>query len=137
MASAEKLEDIIALEDKLTDVRYQIDSLTGQQKLYDNQVAYATVTVSVQEVKSETVLSPSFGQRMVKALSGSVENAVNFAQNLVIFLIYLLPFLLVLALVAVVVLLLSARARRRRKPRAAAGAPAQMPQPMHFVSSET
>ena len=129
MASAEKLEDIIALEDKLTDVRYQIDSLTGQQKLYDNQVAYATVTVSVQEVKSETVLSPSFGQRIVKALSGSVENAVNFAQNLVIFLIYLLPFLLVLALVAVVVLLLSARARRRRKPRAAAGAPAQMPQP--------
>lgn len=128
MAGAEKLEDIIALEDKLTDVRYQIDSLTGQQKLYDNQVAYATVMVSIQEVKSETMLSPSFGQRVVKALSGSVENAVNFAQNLVILLIYLLPFLLVLALVAVVVFLLTAPARRRRKQRASTPPHAQMQQ---------
>lgn len=129
MASAEKLEDIIALEDKLTDVRYQIDSLTGQQKLYDNQVAYATVTVSIQEVKSETMLSPSFGQRILRALSGSMENAAKIAQDFVILLIYLLPFLLVLALVAVVVLLLTARAKRRRKQHSAAAASAQMPQP--------
>ena len=129
MAGAEKLEDIIALEDKLTDVRYQIDSLTGQQKLYDNQVAYATVIVIIQEVKNETMLSPSFGQRILQALSGSAENAVNFAQNLVIFLIYLLPFLLVLALVAALVLLLTARARRRRKQRAAAAPSAQLAPP--------
>ena len=75
------------------------------------------------------MLSPSFGQRIAKAFSGSVENAVDFAQNLVILLIYLLPFLLVLALVAVVVLLLTAPARRRRKQRAAAAPRAQMPQP--------
>ena len=28
-------------EDKLTEVRYEIESITGQQKLYDNQVAHA------------------------------------------------------------------------------------------------
>ena len=120
MAQAQQLSDLIALEDKLTDVRYQIESLTSQQKLFDNQVAYATVSVSITEVDKQTITDPTFGQRLLRAVSGSAENAVDFAQGAVIAFIYLLPFLLVIALIVFIVLLLVRAAHRRTARRRAA-----------------
>ena len=123
MAQAAKLEDLITLEDKLTEVRYQIESLTGQQKLYDNQVEYATVSVIVNEVTRETITAPTFGDRILRAFQGSLDNVVELAQELVILFIYLLPLLLLIAVVLTAVLLSLRAARRRRAKRPAATQP--------------
>ena len=114
MAQAEKLEDLILLEDKLTEVRYEIESITGQQKLYDNQVAYATVSLYVNEVSRETITAPTFADRIAEAFYGSGRNFLQMLENGLILLIYMLPMLLVV-LVIVAVVLLSVRAGRRRR----------------------
>ena len=114
LEQAGTLEDMILLEDKLTDVRYEIETITGQQKLYDNQVEYATVSLWVNEVSRQTITAPTFGDRIAEAFYGSFQNVVDLAQGAVILLIYLAPFLLFLAL-AVGLLLLLLRARRRAK----------------------
>ena len=114
LEQAGTLEDLILLEDKLTDVRYEIETITGQQKLYDNQVEYATVSLWVNEVSRQTITAPTFGDRIAEAFYGSFQNVVDLAQGAVILLIYLAPFLLFLAL-AVGLLLLLLRARRRAK----------------------
>lgn len=50
LEKAEKLEDVITLESALSDVRYQIESLTASLRRMDSQVAYSYLNISLQEV---------------------------------------------------------------------------------------
>ena len=51
MEQAESIEDIIAINEQLTDVRYQIESMESQLRTYDNQVDYSTVNLYIDEVE--------------------------------------------------------------------------------------
>ncbi len=51
LAKAEKLEDIVQIQSRLTEVRYQIDSIESQLRTYDNKVNYSTVRLEVSEVE--------------------------------------------------------------------------------------
>ncbi len=54
LENAESMEDIIAIESRLTDVRYQLESLEAQLRTIDNQVDYSTVYLSISEVQRYT-----------------------------------------------------------------------------------
>lgn len=54
MEQAESIEDIIAINEQLTDVRYQIESMESQLRTYDNQVDYSTVNLYIDEVERYT-----------------------------------------------------------------------------------
>ena len=41
LAAAKSVEDMLAIQQQLTDVQYEIDSLTGQLRYYDHQVNYS------------------------------------------------------------------------------------------------
>ena len=44
LGQAAQMEDIISLENALADCEYEIDSLTGEKRRYDNLVDFATIT---------------------------------------------------------------------------------------------
>lgn len=111
---AESLEDLLAIEEQRSQVQYQIESYTGQQKVLQDQISYSTVEVYLDEVAELTPQSPSFASRVGSAFRGSWDGFVGVVQELVIGLIYLLPFLVVAAVVIVAVVLLARRAARRR-----------------------
>ena len=71
----------------------------------------------------ETITAPTFGDRILRAFQGSLDNVVELAQELVILFIYLLPLLLLIAVVLTAVLLSLRAARRRRAKRPAATQP--------------
>lgn len=50
LEKAEVMEDIISLENSLSDVQYQIEQLTSTLNRYDSLVDYATIQLSVKEV---------------------------------------------------------------------------------------
>lgn len=52
MEQAETTEDLLAIESRLTDVRYQLESAASQLKLYDSLVSYSTVYLTVERFKS-------------------------------------------------------------------------------------
>ncbi len=54
LEQAETVEDIIAIEGRLSEVRYQIESMESQLRTYDNKIDYSTVYLSVREVKKYT-----------------------------------------------------------------------------------
>lgn len=54
LQQAEDIETVIALESRLTDVRYQIDSIESQLRVIDNQVSYSTLRLDVHEVERYT-----------------------------------------------------------------------------------
>ncbi len=50
MEKAETMEDIITIESRLTEVRYQLESMEAQLRTMDNQVNYSTVYLYINEV---------------------------------------------------------------------------------------
>lgn len=113
-AQAESLEDLLAIESQRSEVQYQIESYTGQMNVLQDQISYSTVEVYLDEVTELTPQSPSFISRVGSAFRGSWNGFVSVVQELVIGLIYLLPFLVVAAVVIALVVLLARRAAKKR-----------------------
>ncbi len=111
LEKAEKLEDLLAIETSLSEVRYQIESFTSQMNVYKNMVSYSTVTLEVREVKNISESDETFAQRIMVAIKGSIREAINTVENLFIALIYLVPYILV----AVVLIVISIPIFKKRK----------------------
>ncbi len=107
LAKAESIETIIALEARLSDIRYQLESFESQLRLYDNQVDYSTINLTLSEVK---VLSPTtpdtFGTRIQKGLSRNLSNLGNEIIDTIIWLITNLPYLLVNGVILIIVIII-------------------------------
>lgn len=54
LENAESIEDIITIEGRLSEVRYQIESMESQLRTFDNLVDYSTVRLYINEVKRYT-----------------------------------------------------------------------------------
>ncbi|MCR5005880.1 MAG: DUF4349 domain-containing protein, partial [Clostridiales bacterium] len=119
---AESVEDIITIEDKLSDVRYRIDSLQSSLKNWDRRVAYSSLTVTLNEGQvytPETVTRLSYGQELLLAFTGALKNVGQFFKDLLIFLVSILPTLAILAVLVIVFLPLLRRLAAKRKARRA------------------
>lgn len=109
------LEDLLAIEDKLSEVRYQIESYTSTMNTYNDQIAYCTVDISLREVSTITVEADNFGTRLVEAVKGSLRSIWAFLQGFAIVVIYAIPYLVIGFLLF---LLIRAIVRKRRAKRA-------------------
>ncbi len=96
MDRATSMEDIITIQTSLTEVVYQIENSTAQIRTYDNLVAYCTVTITLNEVISESVARTlTFGDRLSASFGDSLRTALEFVQGLIIALVYVLPYAVV------------------------------------------
>mgnify|MGYP002226154573 CR=1 FL=1 len=69
LEQAESIEDIITIEQRLSDVRYQLESMESQLRSYDNQVDYSTVYLYIDEVEVYTpVEEETHGNVFLQAL---------------------------------------------------------------------
>jgi hypothetical protein len=94
---ADEIEDILLLESELTNLRYQIENLTGTLQKWDNLVQYSTVRVEVQEVDEITLDSAEIGwsSEISETFRRSVIAVIRSLQDFIIFLIMALPYILI------------------------------------------
>ena len=124
MAQAETLEDLLAIEDRLAEVRAQLQYYASLKNAYDSQIDDATIDISLCEVRDYTVTEPTFGEQLLAALQNSGRGFLRFLQDLLFTVIDLAPYLVILVPLGILAL----RALRRRRARRKA-ATAQLPQP--------
>ena len=94
LEKAETIEDIISLESRLSQVRYQIESMEAQLRTMDNRVNYSTVYLYINEVAKLTpVKEQTVWEKISTGFASSLYNVgegfVNFGIG---FIIYDLPF---------------------------------------------
>lgn len=95
MDKAESIEDIIAVESRLSEVRYMIESLQSTINNWDRQVSFSSISLSIDEVSEYTPEArETYGQRLGRAVKDGFENVVEFFQDLLIFLAETLPTLI-------------------------------------------
>ena len=115
LSKAEKLEDVITLEQALSDVRYQIESLTAQLRRMDNSVTYSTLTLYLSEVVeySEQITEPvSFTEKLAEAAKRSGRSIADFFENLILWIVEELPLVLLWAVLILAVLWVLVRVLR-------------------------
>ena len=116
MAQAETMSDLLEIEERLTDVRYELESVTSQLRLYDNQIDYATIYLSLSEVQEYTpVEEPTLWERISGGFRSSLKGLGDGAVDLLVWIIVSSPYLVILAAVIVVIVLLVKRGRKRGK----------------------
>ena len=106
LEEAESLEDIITIEERLAEVRYQLESMESQLRTMDNQVNYGTISLEVSEVVEFTpVVEETSWQRMTDGFVKSLESIGNGAMEILIWLVAHLPYLILLTVCCVLFLL--------------------------------
>ena len=119
LEEAGNMEDLLTIESRLTDVRWELENYASQLRVLDNQVDYSTVYLNINEVDKPKVVT----ERTVwqKIGDGFRENAGDMWDGLVNFFIWVLtaiPYLVPMALIVAAVFLLLRLIRwlRRNKP---------------------
>lgn len=104
LAKANLVEDILNIEREIADTQYQVDSLTGSLRGIDSKVDYSTVQLSLKEEIATTELTElNLGQRIKLAVSDAWQATNEFLQNLLVFLLVVLPYLLFMIVLIVVI----------------------------------
>ncbi len=96
MEQAESMEDIITIESRLSEIRYELQSYESTLRTYDNQVDYSTVSISIDEVERETTLQEDrsfFGEIRVR-LSDNFYEIGRGTRSFGIWFISSLPYLI-------------------------------------------
>lgn len=104
LGQAESVEDIIAIEGRLSEVRYQLESMESQLRTYDNQIDYSTVYLFVEEVrKYSPPQTATVWQRIENGFMKSLEDIGFGIRDMGIYFVIDLPYIILGLLVAVVV----------------------------------
>lgn len=109
LEKAENMEDILVIEERMTNVRYQLQSMESQLRTYDNKVNYSTVYLNITEVEELTpVEKESVGERIVNGFTSSLssvgEGLVDFFVGLVVNLPYIVIWAIVIAIIVLIVI---------------------------------
>ena len=118
LAQAETMTDLLEIEARLTEVRYQLESAASRLRTYDNQIDYATIYLYIEEVQEYTpVAEKTVWQRITEGFADSLESLGDGLVDLMVWLIVSSPFLVVYGGIAAVILLLMRKFRRARPAR--------------------
>ena len=126
LAKSEDVETLIALEQRLSDVRYEIESIERNLRNYDMQIKYSTVNLDLREVEVYTPTVPvrrTFSQKLADSLSDGWNGFTRGIQNVILGLASALPALILLAVITVAVIVCIKKARKKRKAKKAAQDP--------------
>lgn len=142
LEKAETVEDIITIEDKLANVRYELESIESQLRSYDNRVDYSTVYLDIDEVAIFTPVEKEGAfARMGKGFMQSLKDVAEGLVEFCVWFVTHIPQIIVLIIVVLIFILIGRaliiggnkrRAKKAAKMQAKYGA---APQPQNMTNA--
>ena len=121
LSKADNMSDLLTIESRLTDVRYELENITSQLRVLENKVNYGTIYLDITEVVEYTEPEPETGwQRMIRGFVKSLKGVGNGLKEFFIWLVTATPyFLLIGAIFFGIFMIIFGSIRRKQKRRAA------------------
>lgn len=127
LAKAADMSDLLEIEARLTEVRYELEKVTSQLRVYDNQVDYATIYLDISEVTEYTVVEEqTVWQRIGTGFMSSLKGIGDLFVEIFVFVIANLPVLLLVGGILWLLVWLCRRAIKKRR------AKHQVPRPPYY-----
>lgn len=120
LEQADNMEDLLTIESRLTDVRYDLEQIHSQLLVMENRVNYSTIHLYLSEVVEYTEVEEepeTFGQRVARGFTNSAKSLWNGVVEVVIFFISGLPYFILLGAIAVAVILIIRKSRKKNTPK--------------------
>ena len=113
---ADTIQELLALEQRLSNTRLSIEMYLSQLNNMAGQIAYSTIAVTLTDIAEEerVVLTSTLGERIGGAFGDSVDDTVSVAQNFIVFLAGALIPLMLLTLVGAAVYLVARKVLRKK-----------------------
>jgi len=108
LSKADDVPDLILIEERLSDVRYQVESLTTTLNTWQNQVDFSTLTLNIREVEQFTErveIHRSYWQQIGDGFVSTIRGVGRFFMNLFMWIIVSAPVLIIIAIVVVAALI--------------------------------
>ena len=118
LEKAEAIEDIITIQSAISETEQEIDDLSGTLRHYDNQVDYATITLSLEEVYrfSNVPETPkSYPQLLGSAFVDGLRDFGEWLEDITVSLAYSWTWLALIALIVVGIVKLAKNRREKRQ----------------------
>lgn len=129
MEKAVKIDDILKVRMELNTVQQEIEQYKGQLRLWDNQVGFSTVTISVQQpAPPAVVVEPedenkgtqfwgfdAIWQKIARGASDSFNWTLNAIGAIFIALSYIIVPLIIIAIVVVAIIFIVKAASKKKK----------------------
>lgn len=118
LEKAEDLDSIILLEQRLSEVRYDIESYQSRLRMYDDKITYSTVYLSVYEVTRVTEKEPeNLWERIRNGWADTIYDISTGAQDCFVWVVVNLPYLVFWGVViaAFVVVMTKKHAKHKAK----------------------
>ncbi|MGN0546617.1 MAG: DUF4349 domain-containing protein [Acutalibacteraceae bacterium] len=115
LKKAESLENVLAIQERLSEVNYQIDSYTSQLNVLKNRVSFSTVTLNINEVERVSESKPTLWSEIKDAFSDNIKAVGEWLRSFVVGFVGGLPIIIPIAAVAVAVILIIRKAVKKRK----------------------
>ena len=116
MERAETIEDLLVIEERLTEVRYQLESMESQIRTYDNKIDYSTVYLEISEVIELTPVEPeSVWQRIGREFTENLKSVGEGLVNFFVWFISSIPYLVIWAIIIFVAVKVIKFINKKRK----------------------
>ena len=101
MDKAETIEDMIAVESRLSDVERQLNAYKTDLSAMDKDVQYSTIYIDLQEVKrySDETPTTTFPEKVKYAFEDAISTFRDFCEGIILFVVRSFPFLILLGIV--------------------------------------
>ncbi|KGG81208.1 hypothetical protein Y919_02155 [Caloranaerobacter azorensis H53214] len=100
LRKAEKVEDILMIENELRRVRTEIDQNTSTLKKWDNLVSLATINVRLNEVETLNKriknVDKNIFEKSKEGFITTINNIINLFEKTIVFLITILPIIILI-----------------------------------------
>lgn len=117
LEKTDTLENIITLESRLSEIRYELQKYESQLRSYDNQVEYSTVTLSVIEVERITPITPvkkTVTNRIKTGFSDTMYSLSEGCKNFFVWFVVNLPYIIIWGVIIAAIVLFIRRYYRKK-----------------------
>jgi len=117
LEKADTVDSIIAIEQHLTELRYEIESYASTLKLYDNRVEYSTVSLDISEVNRVTPVeqNPTLLTRMKEGFTDTLYRMKEGGADMLVWLVTNVLYLLIWGVVFVAAVLIIRRILKQKR----------------------
>jgi len=127
LSKAEDIPDLIMIEERISNVRYQIELLTTTLNNWQRQVDYSSLSVNISEVEEYTEFVPihrSYWEQMGDGLMSTLRGIGRFFTTIFMWTIVSAPVIIIMVIVALIALvIIKAKLRAYKKKKSERPAP--------------
>lgn len=114
LEKADSLDNIIQLQNRLSEIRGEIESYKSQLKLIDSQVDYSTVTIYASEQERVIKTDGSFGSQVKEKFLNSLFSIGDFFESFAINFLGAIPYIVIVAVIAVIVIVIVKKKKNKK-----------------------